>query len=36
MRGKGVKIRFGDFAENITTEGIELADLPIGTRNDSQ
>jgi MOSC domain-containing protein YiiM len=32
MRGKGVEIRCGDFAENITTEGIELAALPIGTR----
>jgi MOSC domain-containing protein YiiM len=32
MRGRGVEIRFGDFAENITTEGIELAGLPIGTR----
>jgi MOSC domain-containing protein YiiM len=31
MRGKGVEIRFGDFAENITTEGIELATLPVGT-----
>jgi MOSC domain-containing protein YiiM len=32
MRGRGVEIHFGDFAENITTEGIELAALPIGTR----
>lgn len=32
MRGKGIDIRCGDFAENITTEGIELAALPIGTR----
>ncbi len=32
MRGKGVEINFGDFAENITTRGIELASLPIGTR----
>jgi MOSC domain-containing protein YiiM len=32
MRGKGVEIRCGDFAENITTEGIELAALPIGAR----
>jgi cyclic pyranopterin phosphate synthase len=31
MRGKGVEIGFGDFAENITTLGIELATLPIGT-----
>jgi MOSC domain-containing protein YiiM len=32
MRGRGVEIHFGDFAENITTVGIELAALPIGTR----
>jgi MOSC domain-containing protein YiiM len=32
MRGHGVEISFGDFAENITTRGIELAALPIGTR----
>lgn len=32
MRGKGVELNFGDFAENITTEGIDLATLPIGTR----
>ena len=25
-------LKFGDFAENITTEGIELFTLPIGTR----
>jgi MOSC domain-containing protein YiiM len=32
MRGRGIEIRSGDFAENITTEGIDLASLPIGTR----
>ena len=32
MRGKGVELGFGDFAENITTEGIDLAVLPVGTR----
>ncbi|MBA7622374.1 hypothetical protein ES703_29751 [subsurface metagenome] len=32
MRGKGIEISCGDFAENITTEGTELAALPIGTR----
>ena len=32
MRGKGVEIHFGDFAENITTRGVDLAALPIGTR----
>ena len=31
MRGKGVEINFGDFAENITTRGIDLPALPIGT-----
>jgi MOSC domain-containing protein YiiM len=32
MRGKGMELNFGDFAENITTEGIVLNTLPIGTR----
>jgi MOSC domain-containing protein YiiM len=32
MRGRGVEIHFGDFAENITTRGIDLAGLPVGTR----
>lgn len=32
MQKKGVDVSYGDFAENITTEGIELASLPIGTR----
>lgn len=32
MRGKGLELNFGDFAENITTEGIELYSLPIGTQ----
>ena len=32
MRAKGLKVRAGSFAENITTEGIELHTLPIGTR----
>ncbi len=32
LRGRGIEIGFGDFAENITTEGIELASLPIGAR----
>jgi MOSC domain-containing protein YiiM len=30
MRGRGIEIGFGDFAENITTRGIDLAALPIG------
>lgn len=32
MRGHGININYGDFAENVTTKGIELARLPIGTR----
>ncbi len=32
MIAKGLKVGPGDFAENITTEGIELYTLPIGTR----
>ena len=31
MRGKGMELDCGDFAENITTQGIELNTLPIGT-----
>ena len=32
MRRKGLDVGPGDFAENITTEGLELASLPVGTR----
>ena len=32
MQGKGVEVGPGDFAENITTEGIEVFSLPVGTR----
>ena len=32
MRGKGLELNYGDFAENITTEGIDLISLPVGTR----
>jgi MOSC domain-containing protein YiiM len=32
MRDKGFSVGPGDFAENLTTEGITLASLPIGTR----
>jgi MOSC domain-containing protein YiiM len=32
MRDKGLDVKPGDFAENITTEGIDLPSLPIGTR----
>ncbi|MFH0702414.1 MAG: MOSC domain-containing protein [bacterium] len=31
MIEKGVKVSYGDFAENITTHGINLAELPVGT-----
>ncbi|MBC8384180.1 MAG: MOSC domain-containing protein [Candidatus Cloacimonetes bacterium] len=31
MRGRGIELNFGDFAENITTKGIELATIPVGT-----
>ncbi len=32
MVAMGAKVSPGDFAENITTEGIELPKLPIGSR----
>lgn len=32
MRRLGLDVSSGDFAENITTSGIELVSLPIGTR----
>lgn len=32
MRKLGLDVTAGDFAENITTSGIELVSLPIGTR----
>ncbi len=31
MKAKGLQVSFGDFAENITTEGIDLVNLPIGS-----
>lgn len=31
MRGKGVELQPGDFAENILTRGIELKTLSVGT-----
>lgn len=31
MRAKGLDVDAGDFAENITTEGIDLVTLPVGT-----
>lgn len=32
MRDKGADVYPGDFAENITTEGLELSECPVGTR----
>ena len=32
MRNKGLELEPGAFAENITTEGLDLAHLPIGAR----
>ncbi len=31
MRAKGLNVGYGDFAENITTKGVDLVHLPIGT-----
>jgi len=31
-REKGLEVDFGDFAENIATEGIDWLSLPVGTR----
>ena len=32
MRNSGFNVNPGDFAENLTTEGIDIASLPLGTR----
>jgi MOSC domain-containing protein YiiM len=32
IREKGLDVNHGDFAENLTIEGIDLAKLPIGTK----
>ncbi|MBM3149399.1 MAG: MOSC domain-containing protein [Chloroflexi bacterium] len=32
MRKLGLDVKPGDFAENLTTEGIALVSLPVGTR----
>ena len=32
MRQKGLSVSAGDFAENVTTEGIPLTELPVGAR----
>ncbi len=31
MRSQGFNVGPGDFAENLTTEGIDIASLPVGT-----
>jgi MOSC domain-containing protein YiiM len=32
MKGKGFDVGPGDFAENLTTEGLSLTSLPVGTQ----
>jgi MOSC domain-containing protein YiiM len=32
MRARGLDVREGSFAENVTTRGLELYTLPVGTR----
>jgi MOSC domain-containing protein YiiM len=32
MRQLGLEVNPGDFAENLTTQGIDLLSLPLGTR----
>ena len=32
MQDKGLDVKPGDFAENITIEGIDLMSLPVGTQ----
>jgi MOSC domain-containing protein YiiM len=32
MRDKGLEVTPGDFAENLTTEGLDLPLLPVGTK----
>ena len=32
MQGQGIEVNPGDFAENITTEGVEVFSLPLGAR----
>lgn len=32
MRTKGLELAPGDFAENLTVRGLQLASLPVGTR----
>ena len=32
IRNKGLDVQYGDFAENLTTEGIDLPSLPVGAK----
>lgn len=32
MKEKGLALNYGDFAENITTEGIDLSSIQLGTK----
>lgn len=32
MRQRGLDLKPGDFAENLTTQGIDIPNLPVGTR----
>ena len=32
MRQKGLELTYGDFGENIVTQGIDLVSLPVGAR----
>ncbi len=32
MRTKGLDVTFGDFAENIATEGVDWKTIPVGTK----
>jgi len=32
MRAKGLEVSAGDFGENLTTSGIDLVSLPVGSR----
>jgi MOSC domain-containing protein YiiM len=32
IRAKGLDVNYGDFAENLTIEGIDLPSLPVGTQ----
>ena len=32
IKAKGLDVQYGDFAENLTTEGIDLPSFPVGTK----